>query len=112
MTNYSRDSWIFSLLGDPQFQRQRGFLAWWYRLTSPPDLDNPSLAQRDVARRSKILSALALFLAGVLLFVAYIAWSGPNKQIVTTVYVLYPTILACLVLNRDRKSTRLNSSHH
>ncbi|MGH2479917.1 MAG: hypothetical protein ACRDHW_09710 [Ktedonobacteraceae bacterium] len=100
MTNDSRDSWIFSLLGDPQFQRQRGFLAWWYKLTSPPDIEHPSLAQRDVARRAKILSALALFLAGLLLFVAYIALSGPNKQIIATVYVLYPTILLCLLLNR------------
>ncbi|MGH2507283.1 MAG: hypothetical protein ACRDHZ_07735 [Ktedonobacteraceae bacterium] len=32
--------------------------------------------------------------------VAYIALTGPNKQILTTVYILYPTITLCLMLNR------------
>lgn len=95
-----RDSWVSRLLGEQNFQRQRGFLSWWYRLTSPPEIANPTLAQRDVARRSKILSALALFLALVLLLVAYVALTGPNKQIITTVYAIYPTIFLCLVLNR------------
>lgn len=95
-----RDSWVYLLLGEQQFQQQRGFLPWWYRLTSPPEIASPTLKQRDTARRSKILSAFALFLALTLLMVAYIALTGPNKQIITTVYILYPTIAACLVLNR------------
>lgn len=95
-----RDPWVFTLLGEQNFQHQQGFLPWWYRLTSPPEIENPTLAQRDVARRCKILSALALFLALVLLLVAYIALTGPNKQIITTVYVLYPVIFMCLLLNR------------
>jgi len=102
MTNDSSHSWIFSLLGEENFQHQRGFLPWWYRLTSPPEIPNPTLEQRDLTRRSKILSALALFLAGLLLLVAVVAITGPNKQILMTVYVLYPTIMVCLVLNRFR----------
>lgn len=100
ITVRSRDAWIFSLLGDPQFQKQKGFLARWYRLTSPSDPENPTLEQRDLARRAKILSALALFLALILVFVAVIALTGPNKQIITTVYILYPTLALCLLLNR------------
>jgi hypothetical protein len=46
------------------------------------------------------LSTLALFLAGLLLLVAVVALTGPNKQILITVYILYPTIVVCLVLNR------------
>lgn len=102
METNQRDSWVFMLLGEQNFQRQRGFLPWWYRLTSPPEIENPTLAQRDVARRSKILSALALFLCLVLLLVVYVALTGPNKQIIGTVYVIYPTIALCLVLNRFR----------
>ena len=100
INHLSKDAWIFSLLGDPQFQRQKGFLAWWYRLTSPPEIDNPTLEQRDLARRAKILSALALFLALILVFVAVIAFTGPNKVIINTVYILYPTLALCLLLNR------------
>ncbi|MGH2506176.1 MAG: hypothetical protein ACRDHZ_01950 [Ktedonobacteraceae bacterium] len=102
MDTNQQDSWVFTLLGEHSFQRQQGFFPWWYRLTSPPEIENPTLAQRDVARRSKILSALALFLALLLLLVVYIALTGPNKQIITTVYILYPTIFLCLVLNRFR----------
>ncbi len=103
MVTDHRDSWVFTLVGEQNFQRQQGFLAWWYRLTSPPEIANPTLQQRDVARRSKILSALALFLALLLLFVAFIALTGPNKQIIVTVYILYPTIFLCLLLNRFRQ---------
>jgi HAMP domain-containing protein len=98
-----QDPWVYRLLGEQNFQSQKGFLPWWYRLTSPPDPGpTATLKQRDVARRSKILSALALFLALTLIMVAYVALSGPNKQIIVTVEILYPTILICLVLNRFR----------
>jgi hypothetical protein len=103
--NNQRDPWAYKLLGEQNFQRQRGvwrFFLWWYRLTSPPDVENPSLKQRDLARRSKILSALALFLGLTLLMVLYIAVTGPNKGIIVTVEILYPTIGVCLVLNRFR----------
>jgi hypothetical protein len=95
-----QDPWVYRLLGEQNFQNQKGFLAWWYRLTSPPEVENPTLQQRDLARRSKILSAMALFLALTLLLVAYLALTGPNKQIINTVYILYVTLFLCLVLNR------------
>lgn len=102
ITANQRDPWVYTLLGEQNFQRKKGFLPWWYKLTSPPEIENPTLKQRDVARRSKILSALALFLALTLIMVAYIALTGPNKQIIVTVEILYPTILICLALNRFR----------
>lgn len=100
ITANQRDPWVYALLGEQNFQRQRGFLPWWYRLTSPKDIENPTLKQRDLARRSKVLSALALFLGLTLIMVAYIALTGPNKQIINTVYTLYITLFICLVLNR------------
>jgi hypothetical protein len=103
--NNQRDPWAYKLLGEQNFQSQNGmwrFFHWWYQLTSPPDVENPSLKQRDLARRSKILSALALFLGLTLLMVLYIAVTGPNKGIIVTVEILYPTIGVCLVLNRFR----------
>jgi hypothetical protein len=99
-TANQRDSWVYALLGEQNFQSKKGFLPWWYRLTSPKDTENPTLKQRDLARQSKILSALALFLGLTLIMVAYIAWAGPNKQIINTVITLYITLFICLVLNR------------
>jgi hypothetical protein len=100
MMTTKQDPWVYRLLGEQNFQNQKGFLPWWYKLTSPPEIENPTLKQRDLARRSKILSALALFLALTLLMVLYIAVTGPNKGIIITVEILYPTIVVCLVLNR------------
>jgi hypothetical protein len=103
MITNQRDPWAYQLLGEQNFQSQRGvwrFFLWWYRLTSPRDVENPTLRQRDLARRSKILSALALFLGLTLIFVAYIALTGPNRQIINTVYVMYVTMSLCLILNR------------
>jgi chaperonin cofactor prefoldin len=100
MITSKQDPWVYKLLGEQNFQSQRGFLPWWYQLTSPPLIDNPTLKQRDLARRSKILSALALFLGLTLIMVAYIALVGPNRQIINTVYVMYVTLTLCLVLNR------------
>jgi hypothetical protein len=95
-----RDPWVYTLLGEQNFQSKKGFLPWWYKLTSPPDPENPTLKERDLTRRSKILSALALFLGLTLIFVAYIALTGPNRQIINTVYILYITLFICLLLNR------------
>ena len=97
---HQRDPWIHKILGEHNFQGQKGFFPWWYRWTTPPENENPTLKQRDLARRSKILSALALFLIWTLVMVAYVALTGPNKQIINTVYILYPTIAICLFLNR------------
>lgn len=103
MITSQRDPWAYTLLGEQNFQGQRGvwkMFLWWYRITSPRDVENPTLRQRDLARRSKILSALALFLGLTLIFVAYVALMGPNKQLINTVYILYGTLFICLILNR------------
>src|SRR5438876_4653048 len=100
ITAKQRNPWVYTLLGEHNFQQKKGFLPWWYKLTSPPDVENPTLKQRALALQSKILSALALFLGLTLIMVAYIALTGPNRQIINTVYVLYVTLILCLVLNR------------
>jgi hypothetical protein len=46
-----------------------------------------------------------LFLAIVLLLVAVTAVLGPNKNIITVVYILYPIIFFCLLLNRKGQVT-------
>lgn len=96
-----RDSWVHTVLGDQNFQEKKGFFAWWYRLTSPPDpAPGATFQQRDLIRRGRIASACMLFLSIVLLFVWFIGFFGPNKGIVNIVYTLYPTILLCIFLNR------------
>jgi hypothetical protein len=94
-----RSSLIHQLLGEQSLHSQ-GFLAWWYRLTSPREVENPTLVQRDLLRRSKILSALALFLGLTLIFVTILGIIGPNKQILFTAILIYLTLIVCLFLNR------------
>jgi hypothetical protein len=104
MLNSTRESWSQIALGDQNFYEKKGFFAWWYRFTSPPD---PALGatfqQRDLVRRGRIASACMLFLAIILVFVAFIAYLGPNKQIATIIYTLYPMIIICIFLNRQGK---------
>lgn len=96
-----RDSWVHTILGDQNFQEQRGFFAWWYRHTSSPDATpEADFQQRDRIRRSRIAAACMLFLVAILLLVALIAYLGPNKQIANVIYTLYPMIAICIVLNR------------
>lgn len=96
-----RDSWVHTVLGDQNFQAQKGFFAWWYRHTCPPDPSpGASFQQRDRVRRGRIASACMLFLALILVLVAVIAFVGPNRQIATIIYTLYPMIVLCVVLNR------------
>src|SRR5436309_792095 len=52
-SSYHQGDWVETLLGDHNFQRKKGFLHWWYTLTSSREPEQPTLTQRDVARRSK-----------------------------------------------------------
>lgn len=98
------EQWSHSVLGDQNFSRARGLLAWWYRHTTP--LDPPvgaTFAQRDRVRRGRIASAIMLFLGSVLLLVAPIGLLGPNKQILYTALTVWVVIGVCIALNRRGK---------
>ena len=99
------DTWSYSVLGDHLFRERTHpfalFLGWWSRHTSPPDArPGATFAERDLVRRGRIASPMMLFLAIVLILVAATAVLGPNKNIITVVYTLYPITFFCLYLNR------------
>jgi hypothetical protein len=100
-SNVEPGSWIQHVLGDQNFRNNRGFFAWWYRLTSPPDPPvGATFRQRDHARRGRIASALMLFLGTVLILAAFVAYFEQSKQIFTVVITVYVMIAICIPLNR------------
>jgi hypothetical protein len=93
--------WVYSVLGDQNFEKQRGFFAWWYRLTSPPNaLPAATFQQRDRIRRCRLASALMLFLGVVLLIAGAIGISSPNHTIVMVVGSMTIAILISIPINR------------
>jgi hypothetical protein len=75
------DSWIHRVLGDQNFERQRGFFATWYRLTSLPDAQpGATFAQRDRVRRSRA--------------------SSPNHTILFVVLTMFLAIFISIPINR------------
>src|SRR5882724_5794869 len=76
-----RDSWVHTVLGNQNFQAKKGFFAWWYRHTSPPDPpQGASFHLRDRIRRGRIASACMLFLATILVLVALVAYLAPTNR--------------------------------
>ena len=97
----SEDSWIYRVLGDQNFAQQRGFFAWWYHLTSPSDAQpDATFQQRDRIRRSRLASALMLFLGTVLLIAGAIGASSPNHAILIVVVSMLCTIVLSIPINR------------
>jgi hypothetical protein len=95
------DSWIHRVLGDQNFERQRGFFATWYRLTSLPDAQpGATFAQRDRVRRSRLASALMLFLGTVLLLAGAVGASSPNHTILFVVLTMFLAIFISIPINR------------
>ena len=104
------DTWSYGVLGDHLFRDKTHplarLLSWWSRHTSPPDAKpGATFVERDRIRRGRIASPMMLFLAIVLILVAATAVLGPNKNIITVVYTLYPLIGLCLFLNRKGRVT-------
>lgn len=97
----SEDQWSHRNFGDQNFQEKRGFFAWWYKLTAPPDPPpGATFAQRDNARRGRIASAIMLFLASILVFVFPIGVLTPNHTIAFVAVTVWTVILICIPLNR------------
>ena len=94
-------SWVYRVLGDQNFEQQRGFFALWYRLTSLSDAQpGASFGQRDRIRRSRLASALMLFLLTVLLIAGAIGATSPNHTILIVVLSMLGAIAISIPLNR------------
>ncbi len=100
----AQDSWVYRVLGDQNFIRQKGFFAAWYRLTSPPNArPDATFQQRERIQRARLASALMLFLGTVLLLAGTIGITGPNHTIVIVVSSMLGAILISIPINRHGK---------
>jgi hypothetical protein len=96
-----KDNWAYQVLGDQNFRIQRGFLAWWNRLTSPPDAPaGASFVLRDRVRRGHVASALMLFLLIVLGIASTIGIFSTNHTILAVIITMFVAILFSIPLNR------------
>src|SRR6266700_4180592 len=96
-----QDSWVYRVLGNHNFEQQRGFFPWWYRLTSPPDAQpEATFHQRDRIRRCRLASALMLFLGTVLLLAGIIGVLGPNHTILYVVCSMFVAIFISIPINQ------------
>ncbi|HEU5375665.1 MAG TPA: hypothetical protein VFV38_09520 [Ktedonobacteraceae bacterium] len=96
-----QDSWVYRVLGDQNFAHQKGFFAIWYRLTSSPDAPpDATFGLRERIRRSRLASALMLFLGTVLLLAGLIGATSPNHTILIVVSSMLLAILVSIPMNR------------
>ncbi|HEU5376960.1 MAG TPA: hypothetical protein VFV38_16140 [Ktedonobacteraceae bacterium] len=97
----SQGSWVYRVLGDQNFTSQRGFFAAWYRLTSPPNArPEATFEQRERIQRTRLGSALMLFLGTVLLLAGSIGITSPNHTILIVVSSVLGAILISIPINR------------
>src|SRR5258707_8426680 len=96
-----RDTWVYRVLGDKNSRQQRGFFAWWYRPTSPPDAPaGVTFARRDRVRRGQLASALMLFLLIVLCIASAIGFFGTNHTILAVTTTMLVAIVFSIPFNR------------
>lgn len=95
------DAWVYRALGDQNFRQQHGFLAWWDRLTAPPDAPaGASFTQRDRVRRGHLASALMLFLLIVLCIASTIGVFSANHTILAVIVTMFIAIVCSIPFNR------------
>jgi hypothetical protein len=96
-----KDNWAYQVLGEQNFRLQRGFLAWWNRLTAPPDAPaGASFALRDRVQRGHIASTLLLFLLIVLCIASTISLFSANHTILAVIITMCIAIVFSIPLNR------------
>lgn len=96
-----KDTWAYRVLGDQNFRPQRGLLAWWYRLTSPPDAPaGARFDRRDRVRRGQLASALMLFLLIVLCIASTIGFFSANHTILAVITTMFIAIAFSIPFNR------------
>lgn len=95
------NAWVYRALGDQNFRQQHGFLAWWNRLTAPPDAPaGASFAQRDRVRRGHLASTLMLFLLLVMCIASTIGIFSANHTILVVIVTMFIAIVCSIPLNR------------
>lgn len=100
----SQGSWVYHVLGDQNFTRQRGFFARWYRFTSPPNArPEATFEERERIQRARLASAMMLFLGTILLLAGSIGITSPNHTIVIVVSSVLGAILLSIPINRRGK---------
>ena len=100
----NQDLFVYQTLGEQNYRKDPEWLAWWYRLTTPPPLaPGATFRERDVERRARIASALSLYYAAALALAALVAAVGPNKQIFNIIIPSLVFISIGMVYNRFGK---------
>jgi hypothetical protein len=99
-----QDLFVYQTLGEQNYRKDPWWLAWWYRLTTPPLLaPRATFQERDIERRARIASALSLYYAATLALASLVATFGPNKQIFNIILPSLIFIAISLVFNRFGK---------
>lgn len=84
--------------------RKAGPFEWWYRLTAPPPVPSSgSLEQREVARRGRVTSTLALLEAIVILVLAMPSALATHHLLVLILLLLLGIMGVALIFNRKGK---------
>jgi hypothetical protein len=85
---------------DQERRTRPGLLAWWYRITAPPEPPaSASFKRRDLYRRGVLASTLMFVLECILIIVAPIGIIGPNHQILIVAVTLTIVIAITAWLN-------------
>jgi hypothetical protein len=97
-----QQEWSKTYLPQEADTREKGFFAWWYRLSAPPTPPaNASLREREIARRGR-LTSLVLFFMVLLLAAGIPAQIFQNPQAAVPLIGLSLPILLSIWLNRRK----------
>lgn len=97
--------WSHKYLRDQTTANRQGPLAWWYRLTAPPEpAASASFAVREAARRGLLASTLMFYLYVVLCIVLPIGIFTPNHTIAIAVPLVMLLGMVALIFNRRGRS--------
>jgi len=88
----------------PTTARQKGFWAWWYRVTTPPTPpEDASFEEREIHRRIRLTSIVIFVLIFVWLLSIPNALLGTNFLLLPLLGVLFITTLIGAILNKQGK---------
>ncbi len=94
-------NWSQQYLQDKSTSMDQGRLAWWYRLTAPPEPPaSASFAKREAARRGKLASTLMFFFYIVFIGVAVLGLVIGNKVLTIAILSLIVLMAGALFFNR------------
>ena len=102
--NGSQDQgvWGDGTLEGQTFRREKGFFAWWYKHTAPPDVGTQATFERsDRIRRGRIASWLILFLLVTLVLEGAVAAFTGNRIIFTIILPVLAVTIYSIFVNRS-----------